>query len=83
VGQNSMQISGVSGSILDATQHIQTVDSLSRRLFENPENIDGFMRLPNHNPPFNGCTPLEMIEHGSEKYQRRVIEHLNGVGNIW
>lgn len=35
-----------------------------RVLFENPENLYGFMRMKNQNPFFNGRSPLEIIEDG-------------------
>lgn len=35
-----------------------------RIVFENPENVYGFMRKRNHNPYFHGRVPLEVIESG-------------------
>ena len=35
-----------------------------RIVFENPENVYGFMRKRNNNPYFHGRTPLEVIESG-------------------
>jgi len=35
-----------------------------RIVFENPENVYGFMRKRNHNPYFHGRAPLEVIESG-------------------
>src|SRR5690606_2671142 len=36
-----------------------------RTIFENPENVYGFMAMENDNPFFNGKTPLEIISRGS------------------
>lgn len=35
-----------------------------RIVFENPDNVYGFMRKRNHNPYFHGRVPLEVIESG-------------------
>lgn len=35
-----------------------------RIVFENPENVYGFMRKRNHNPYFHGRAPLEVIGNG-------------------
>ncbi|SHK83285.1 Protein of unknown function [Marinobacter antarcticus] len=35
-----------------------------RIVFENPENVYGFMRKRNHNPYFHGRAPLDVIESG-------------------
>lgn len=52
-------------------------------VFSNPANVYGFMSMPNHNPYFNGRTPLELISGGShgvlyEVYRR--IDSLQEVG---
>ncbi|MBU2877058.1 hypothetical protein [Aliiglaciecola lipolytica] len=31
-----------------------------RMIFENPENIYGYMRMINHNSPFNGSRPIDL-----------------------
>lgn len=36
-----------------------------RILFENPENVYGFMSQLNGNAPFNGCSPLSIAGSGS------------------
>lgn len=35
-----------------------------RTIFENPENVAGFMGMSNDNPYFNGRSPLSMISGG-------------------
>lgn len=35
-----------------------------RIVFDNPANVYGFMRMANHNPYFNGETPLNLISSG-------------------
>lgn len=31
-----------------------------RLLFSNPENVHGYLSMPNSNPPFNGQKPIEI-----------------------
>lgn len=55
-----------------------------RIVFENRENVYGFMSKKNHNPYFHGRTPLEVIESGDfgalyETYKR--IDTLRG--GLW
>lgn len=35
-----------------------------RIVFDNPENLYGFMKMKNHNPFFEGRTPLEIMGNG-------------------
>lgn len=35
-----------------------------RVVFDNPENLYGFMRMPNHNAFFHGRSPLEVMGSG-------------------
>jgi hypothetical protein len=55
-----------------------------RIVFENHENVYGFMSKKNHNPYFHGRAPLEIIESGDfgalyETYKR--IDTLRG--GLW
>lgn len=43
---------------------VLNIHAALRVLFENPENLYGFMRMKNHNPFFNGRAPLEVIGDG-------------------
>ena len=61
--------------------YILNIHSALRILFNNPDNCYGFMRMPNHNPYFNGQTPLSLIATGNfgtlyEVHQR--IDALRG-----
>ncbi|MCB8890023.1 antitoxin Xre-like helix-turn-helix domain-containing protein [Vreelandella malpeensis] len=54
---------------LDADQlarisYLLNIHAALRTLFENPENVYGFVTMANHNPYFNGRTPLEVIGGG-------------------
>ncbi|HIM96339.1 MAG TPA: DUF2384 domain-containing protein [Gammaproteobacteria bacterium] len=50
-----------------------------RSLFVNPENVKGFMTMPNDNEPFAGRVPLDLIAGGDLSELIRVREHLAGL----
>lgn len=56
-----------------------------RLIFDNPENVYGFMGLENHNEFFNGRKPLEIMAQGDlmslfEAFKR--IDALCGAGEL-
>lgn len=62
---------------------ILNIHASLRILFDNPENLYGFMGMANHNEYFNGRSPLEVISSGDlislyEVYRR--IDALRGAG---
>lgn len=44
--------------------YILNIHASLRIIFENPENVYGFMSKPNHNAYFNGSSPLSLIGTG-------------------
>jgi hypothetical protein len=50
-----------------------------RTLFMNPENVKGFMTMPNDNEPFAGRVPLDLIAGGDLSELIRVQGHLAGL----
>ncbi|MCD8521900.1 MAG: DUF2384 domain-containing protein [Saccharospirillaceae bacterium] len=50
-----------------------------RTLFMNPENVKGFMTMPNNNEPFAGRAPLDLIASGDIGELIRVQGHLAGM----
>lgn len=49
---------------LDRISYVLNIHAALRTLFDNPENVSGFMTMKNHNEFFNGRTPLEVIANG-------------------
>ncbi|UYG01542.1 MULTISPECIES: antitoxin Xre-like helix-turn-helix domain-containing protein [unclassified Halomonas] len=49
---------------LTRVSYLLNIHAALRTLFENPENVYGFVSMANHNPYFNGRTPLEVIGGG-------------------
>lgn len=44
---------------------ILNIHAALRIIFDNPENVYGFMKMVNNNAFFNGRSPLESIEQGN------------------
>lgn len=49
---------------LERVSYLLNIHAALRTLFDNPENVYGFMAMPNDNPYFNGKSPLELIGTG-------------------
>ena len=68
---------------VERISYLLNIHAALRILFENPDNIYGFMSMPNANPGFNGRSPLDVISTGSfgalyETFRR--IDALRGAG---
>lgn len=53
-------------------------------VFETPENVYGFLRLPNHNTYFNGKAPMEIMTSGRMAHLYEVAKRLDALrGGGW
>lgn len=74
---------------LDADQrerisYLLNIHAALRTLFENPENIYGFMAMANHNPYFNGRAPLELIATGQLGVLYETFKRVDALrGGLW
>ncbi|NHN35912.1 DUF2384 domain-containing protein [Pseudomaricurvus alcaniphilus] len=73
----------LSGDQLERLSYILNMHAALRVVFDNPENVYGFMSMQNNNPFFNGASPLEIAATGSfgslyEVYKR--VDALRGAG---
>lgn len=50
---------------LERISYLLNMHAALRTVFENPENVYGFMSMVNNNEFFNGRSPLEVIGDGS------------------
>ena len=50
---------------LDRISLVLNMHAALRIVFDNPDNVYGFMAMKNNNDFFNGRTPLESMENGS------------------
>lgn len=59
--------------------YILNIHENLRTLFSNSENVYGFIKLKNNNPPFNGLSPLEYILQNPENALAEVDRHLSSL----
>ena len=58
---------------------VASIHSSLRRIFSNPKNVYGFMGMDNHNPFFNGNSPLSLISDGDFIALSNVHSHIDGM----
>lgn len=69
---------------LERISYLLNIHAALRTLFENPKNVYGFMALPNHNPGFNGKSPLELISSGEFASLYEVFKRIDALrGGGW
>lgn len=69
---------------LDRISYVLNIHASLRTLFENQENVRGFMAMPNHNPFFNGRAPLDIMADGRFANLYETFRHINGLrGALW
>ncbi|MEH6576945.1 MAG: antitoxin Xre/MbcA/ParS toxin-binding domain-containing protein [Amphritea sp.] len=62
--------------------YILNIHARLRTLFENPDNVYGFMSYPNHNDFFAGRSPLELIINGNLSDLKAVCDHIQSIGEV-
>lgn len=69
---------------LERVSYILNIHSALRTVFDNPENVYGFVKKRNHNPYFNGATPFELMLRGSLANLYEVFKRIDGLrGAQW
>lgn len=77
-------VAQLSNDQLERLSYLLNIHAALRILFENPENVYGFMQLKNHNPYFNGQAPLDLIASGHFGTLYEVYKHIDGLrGGQW
>jgi Protein of unknown function (DUF2384) len=69
----------LSPDLLERISYLLNIHAILRMLFENPENVYGFMRMPNHNAFFNGKAPMEILSSGLVSALYEVHRHLDAI----
>lgn len=69
----------LSPDLLERISYLLNIHAVLRLLFENPENVYGFVRLPNHNEFFNGKAPMEILSSGLMSALYEVHQHLDAI----
>lgn len=65
---------------LTRISYLLNIHAALRMIFDNPENLYGFVNLVNHNPYFNGRTPLEIIGSGDFAALYETFKHIDSLG---
>lgn len=69
---------------LTRISYLLNIHQALRIVFDNPENVYGFMAKRNHNPYFNGRTPLEIIEGGDFAALYETFKRIDSLrGGLW
>lgn len=80
---------GLSEVTLDRDQltrisFILNIHAALRTLFDNPDNLYGFMKMANHNAFFNGRSPLEVMSSGDFVAVYETFKRIDGLrGAQW
>lgn len=68
-----------SPDLLERISYLLNIHAVLRTLFDNPENVYGFVRMPNSNVFFNGKAPMELMSSGLMSSLYEVHRHLDGL----
>ncbi|GAA5127628.1 MbcA/ParS/Xre antitoxin family protein [Alloalcanivorax gelatiniphagus] len=74
----------ISNDLLERLSYLLNIHQALRTLFANKENVYGFVRLPNHNPFFNGASPMDVMSNGRVASLYEVNRQLDSLrGGQW
>lgn len=68
---------------LTRISYVLNIYAALKLVFNNQDNVNGFVKMPNHNPFFNGRTPLDVMGSGvmSDMYETfKRIDGMRGAG---
>ncbi len=69
---------------VERLSYLLNIHASLRILFENPDNVYGFMGMQNDNPFFNGKSPLELISSGSFAALYETFRRIDALrGGLW
>lgn len=82
--QSRPESARVSNDLLERLSYLLNIHQALRTLFGNRENVYGFVRMPNHNPFFNGVSPMDVMSNGRVASLYEVHRQLDGLrGGQW
>ena len=82
--QSRPESARVSNDLLERLSYLLNIHQALRTLFGNRENVYGFVRMPNHNPFFNGASPMDVMSNGRVASLYEVHRQLDGLrGGQW
>ena len=65
--------------LMERISYLLNIHAILRILFENPENVYGFVRMPNKNSFFDGKAPMDILSSGLMSALYEVYRHLDGI----
>lgn len=69
---------------VERISYLLNIHASLRLLFDNPQNVYGFMSLPNNNPYFNGASPLQVISSGEFAALYETFKRIDALrGGMW
>lgn len=71
----------LSSDQLERLSYLANIHQALRMVFSNPDNVYGFMNMVNHNPFFNGRTPLSIISSGNFGALYEVFKRIDSMRN--
>ncbi len=69
----------LTADLLERISYLLNIHALLRTLFENPDNIYGFVRMPNRSAFFGGKAPMEIMSSGLMTALYEVYKHLDAI----
>ncbi len=74
----------VGNDLLERLSYLLNIHQALRTLFGNRENVYGFVRMANHNPFFNGASPMDIMSNGRVASLYEVHRQLDSLrGGQW
>jgi uncharacterized protein (DUF2384 family) len=64
---------------LERISYLLNIHALLRTIFENPDNIYGFVRMPNRSTFFGGKAPMDIMSSGLMTALYEVYKHLDAI----
>ncbi|TGN41685.1 MbcA/ParS/Xre antitoxin family protein [Marinobacter confluentis] len=78
------QQANLSQDQLERLSYLLNIHACLRTVFENPDNVYGFMAMKNDNPFFNGKSPLEIISTGQFAALYETFRRIDALrGGLW
>jgi hypothetical protein len=69
---------------VERVSYLLNIHAALRIVFDNPENVYGFMSMNNDNPFFNGRSPLDVISTGNHGYLYETFKRIDSLrGGGW
>ncbi len=69
----------LTADLLERISYLLNIHALLRTLFENPDNIYGFVRMPNRSAFFGGKAPMDIMSSGLMTALYEVYKHLDAI----